>query len=538
MSSIDDELEKRRLHEEIVKLKLAKLEALEREIALRERLPHRYGMKFFPWQKEWFDCRARVQCVTAANQIGKSLTMARKVIEWATNEELWPELWPELHKNNRKPTTMWYLYPTRDMSISEFHDKWRPILPPQDDPEYGWEYSKRDKLPPSLHFIHKGVTIYFKTYAQGAELLQAGSCAVVACDEEIDEALVPELQSRVSATQGYMIFGFTATTGQLFWKKIVEDRTVWPNAWVRQISLFDCMKYTDGTTTMWSKERIKERIDQCTTNAEVQRRIYGKFVKDDGLRFPQFDRDKHLAGYHHIPRNWEVYSGIDFGSGGDKGHPSTIVFVAVNPDYTQARAIRMWRGDKRVTTAEDVIDKWVEMKNTVVNDITATYYDFSATDLGTLAARRGLPFLRADKSRDAGNSIVSSLLKTGILKFYVPSELSEKDGVPDQFLEGYKIAQEFESLSFNAVKSTSSAYCPDDLIDALRYACIKIPFNMRSGNNGDYLIVSADQAKKAATYYSAFEARTNRDALKMWKNNDSLDEIEGEFEFWNGMLGD
>jgi hypothetical protein len=289
------------------------------------------------------------------------------------------------------------------------------------------------------------------------------------------------------------------------------------------------MRFEDGTPTMWTKERIQQRIDQCTTKAEVQRRVFGKFVKDEGLRFPQFDREIHLADYHPVPKDWEVYCGVDYGSGGEKAHPSAIVFVAVNKDYTMARCIRSWRGDKIQTTAEDVIDMWVEMKATIPNEITATYYDYSAADLGTIAGRKSLPWLKADKSRDSGNTMIAGLLKGKVLKFYTPS--SAASVIPPNHLEGFKFAQEFEMLGVKVDKGRDI----DHLLDALRYCLLKIPFRMISKGEGYQLV---GEGKKDEQFFAAFESRDNRSALKVWKNNDDVFLSEGEFEFWNGMLED
>jgi hypothetical protein len=448
------EEELRQIKEDLIKAKLEKLARLEQEIELKARFPHRHSMKFYPWQREWLECRDKIQCLTAANQCGKSHTMMVKTIEWITNKDLWPDLWP-----NSTPRSAWYLYPTKDMALTEFNEKWRQMLPPENDPEFGWTFVKGDKGSALLSFPNIPFDLHFKTYAQGSTLLQASTCSFIICDEELPEDLVPELQARVSSTDGYIVFGFTATIGQAFWKSVVEERVIWPDAWVRQISLYDCMYYEDGTPSPWTKDRIKARIDQCTTKAEVQRRVFGKFVRDEGLRFPHFDRDVHLAEVHPVPKNWEVYCGVDWGSGGERGHPSAICFTAVSPNYREARVIRFWRGDKISTTAEDLIDMWLEMKSTIPNEITATYYDFSAADIGTIAGRRGLPWLKADKGRDSGNAIVSSLLKSKAIKFYIPSDSTN---VPHHYLESFKLAQEFESLGVNVNKSGDR----DDGIDA------------------------------------------------------------------------
>jgi hypothetical protein len=513
-------------HEELLQLKLEKLIRLEEEAELARRLPHKYAGKFYPWQREWFDCVWKEQCLTAANQVGKSSTMIRKCIEWATNKELWPGLWPAATKEGKQPNVFWYCYPSKEMATSEFYDKWVPLLPPKDDPVYGWEDDKLNKFITSLTFIHMGVTVYFKTYGQGAEMLQAGTCYVVFCDEEIYEELISELQARVSATDGYLVFGFTATIGQPFWKAVVEDRALWPNCWVRQISLYDCQKFEDGTPTMWTTERIESRINQCTTKAEVLRRVFGRFVKDEGLRYPTFDRATHLKPYHMVPMDWEIYVGIDYGSGTPGvGHPSAIVFVAVDPGMTRLRVIRTWRGDGRTTTAEDVVDMYETIAAGVPQQIVAAEFDYAAADLGTIASRRGLPFRKADKSKERGVPIINGLFKTGSMLVFEPSDESRRGGIPDEFLQAVKIATEAESLGVAHTKATIRGAVMDDLLDALRYAVVRIP-----------LMWEREKVKGAEAPAREITVDEMRRNPELYRQGDGEMDIEGEIEFWNSIL--
>ena len=73
---------------------------------LREDLPHLYGWKFYPWSREFFESRNKMNLLCAANQIGKSSIAIRKNIEWACNKKLWPELW------DTEPKQFWYFYPS------------------------------------------------------------------------------------------------------------------------------------------------------------------------------------------------------------------------------------------------------------------------------------------------------------------------------------------------------------------------------------------------------------------------------------------
>lgn len=508
----------------LLELKLKKLALLEKQAVEKERRPHLFSQKFYPWQRELFECQNKVMVLTASNQCGKSSTMIKKNIEWATNEKLWPALWPAALAEGQKPTQFVYLYPSKDIATSEYYDKWVPLLPPQDDPEYGWKPIIISKYIWGINFVHKGVIIYFKTYRQGEELLQAGTYWFVTADEELPINLLPELQARVTATNGYMMFGFTATMGQEYWKQVVEDRTKLTDAWVRQVSLFDCMNFEDGTPSRWTEERIQQVIDKCTSPAEVARRVYGKFVKDEGLRYPSFDRTKHVKPFHMIPHDWEYYSGIDYGSGGVKAHPSSIVFIAVNPAHTQLRLARCWRGDDRSTTAQDVVNQYILMAAGIEDKIIAAHYDWAAADLGTIAQRMGLPFQKANKGRNEGITVINTLFKTGALLFYEPVE-----GMPfdPSHLETYKLVSELESL--DAALTKKDGYMADDLADALRYACISIPVDWSGLPGGSHSQWGTKEDKRVAKV----DPRTGETIL-----SDIGNEIVDEIAFWNEVLDD
>jgi hypothetical protein len=139
-TSNEEELRAKR--DELTALKLARLAQLEQEIELKRRLPFKHAGKLYPWQREWIDCMDKEQALTAANQVGKSRTMQIKCLTWIFSPELWPLLWPEMIAQGKYPSVFWYCYPIREMASSEFYDKWVPLLPPEDDPEYGWRIEK------------------------------------------------------------------------------------------------------------------------------------------------------------------------------------------------------------------------------------------------------------------------------------------------------------------------------------------------------------------------------------------------------------
>ena len=87
---------------------------------LRDDLPHLYGQKFYPWSREFFESRNRMNLLCAANQIGKSSIAIRKNIEWACNKKLWPSLW------DSTPKQFWYFYPSDEVATIEVEKKWVP----------------------------------------------------------------------------------------------------------------------------------------------------------------------------------------------------------------------------------------------------------------------------------------------------------------------------------------------------------------------------------------------------------------------------
>ncbi len=463
MSQTNDKLE----------LYIKKLRLLEEEKMLREKFPHMYAHKFYTWSREFLDdWENRTQILTSGNQVSKTSTLIKKLINLAISPDKWKELWPELPVG-MKPSQWWFCCPTKEMATIEFHEKWVPLLPkvPEDDPLYGWKVDKRSKFVLSVNF-NSGINIYFKTYAQDVHSLQGGSCYVMALDEEVPVHLLQELQMRTSATNGFMLFVFTATLGQRFWKEVVEDRTQWKHAKVRQVSLFDCQYYEDGSPSIWTPERIQTTIDKCTSKAEVQKRIYGKFVKDEGLRYMIFDRELHSAPFHPVPKNWDHYAGIDYGSGGERGHPSAISIVAVNPERTKIRLVRHWRGDGIQTTAQDLLNQYVDMTRGL--NITAAYYDYAARDLKTIADRSGLNIIAAEKRVDVGEGIIRSLFKSqDALILYTHNDKADEAGIPPELLQTERMMEEFETLSDVVDKRAQK----DDSIDSLRYALVLLPVN-------------------------------------------------------------
>jgi phage terminase large subunit-like protein len=439
--------------------KLKELQLLKKKLALKEGLPHLYGLPWYDWAWDFFNSTNRYNFLCAANQIGKSSSQIRKCIHWATDPTLWPTLW------RRRPLQFWYLYPNQKTATIEVHKKWvEEFLPKgiyKDHPQYGWKLEIKNKEVFALHF-NTGVSVYFKAYSQDVHDLQAGSCHAVFCDEELPSSLFPELNMRMAATFGYFHMVFTATRGEEFWRQTIEVKGKgerFPLAFKRQVSMYDCLRYRDGSASHWTKEEVQRLEANCGTKAEVQRRIHGRFIKSEGLKYPSFDRDRNVKpAPGPIPSDWLVYAGIDSGGGGDS-HPSAIAFVAVRPDFRKARIFRGWKGDENQdTTASDTLMKYLDLKEKMF--VTQARFDWADKDLGVIAGRMGITLQPAEKSHEKGEQMLNVLFKNGILDIDDTEELQP-------------LVQEFLTLDTDTAKQKAK----DDYIDSVRYCVATIAWD-------------------------------------------------------------
>lgn len=507
--------------EELLKLKKELILLKEKQVELREGLPFLYGWKWYPWAREFYESANKLNFLCAANQISKSSTQIRKCINWATNRELWPTLWA------RKPVQFWYLYPTANQATIEFKTKWQQFLPRgrfKDEAiidgkpnYYAWKADIKNKEIFYIHFFVADVYVYFKSYSQDVQALQTGTCDAIFCDEELPIELYDELIFRISASDGYFHMVFTATLGQEFWREVLEEtgeKERLKEAFKRQVSMYDCLKYEDGTDSHWTMEKIQIVKNRCKTHNEVLRRVYGRFVVDAGLKYEAFNIKTHMRAAREIPKDWFVYGAADVGSGGEKGHPSAICFVAVSPDFRQGEVFLGWRGDGIPTTASDVVQKFQELKGK--RQLQGQYYDWACKDFFEIASRMGEPFIPAEKSHEKGEQVINVLFKNNMLSIHETEELE-------------KLAWELTNLRVETAKNKAK----DDFCDALRYAVTRIPW--------DWSVITGAlpdgyQAPEPNRSPLEQEIEDRRRAFQEDHDQES-GRIEEEFAEWNDFYG-
>lgn len=425
----------------------------------KSELPHLYGFPWYSWARKFFESRYKLSFLTAANQASKSSSQIRKCIDWATDKRKWPELWP-----SSVPQQFWYMYPSADLATSEFETKWMQFLPKgsaKASEEYGWEAEYKKGYIHAIRF-RSGITVYFKNYTQKIQNLQASSVHAIFSDEEMPPEFYDEISARLSATQGYFSMVFTATDGHPLWYRTMErigcEDEAFKTAQKQIVSLYDCLYYEDGSPGGWTLERIKEREASCSSDAEIQRRVMGRFVKEEGRKYHQFDPQRHVKPKYGIPHDWRVYAAVDVGSGRKSTLRTTkssgaIVFIAVNPDNTRATVFKTWRGDDLETSAGDILEQYRLMR--VGLTVVQAAYDYASKEFGIIASRSGENFLPADKSRDSGEQTLNTLFKHNML------DIQDVDHAP-------KLVQELMTVP----AGDKHRKIQDDLSDALRYCSI------------------------------------------------------------------
>lgn len=513
--------------EDILRLKLEQEKLLQEKLKLKQGLPHLYGMNWYEWAWDFFKTENHEAFLVAANQVSKSSTQIRKFIDWATDTAQWIKRWPCLAVMPVQiPNQFWYLYPTADVATIEFETKWMPFMPAgeyKNHPVFGWTDDYEKGKIKSVKF-NSGVTIYFKTYSQNVQDLQSGSVYMLGFDEELPEELLGELQARLNGTDGYFSGVFTATLGQDYWRRVMEpenaEEELHATAWKTSVSLYDCQFYRDGTPSPWTPEKIARAVARCPNKAERSRRIDGRFAVSGGRKYFGFERERNVVAAFKIEADWHIVSGVDIGSGGENNHPGAIAFIAVRPDFKFGAVFKGWRGDEVTTTSGDIFLKHKELKGKLI--MMSQVYDHAAKDFDTIATRNNDPFTKAQKGHDAGEALLNTLFRHGMLVIFGNDP------------ELAKAAVEFSSL----LKATPKTKAKDDFTDAIRYAAGAVPWDLSDIETIPLDPVEAAKPRpepRKKTYLEIVDEE--RRAFVLGSRKEAPDPIQEELDEWNDLYG-
>lgn len=491
------------------------LKDLER---MRHNLPHIYGYKWYQWALDFQRTKNRTKFLVAGNQLSKSSTQIRHVIDLATDPSKWGEYW-DLSKGD--PQVFWYVYPSKSTATKEFTHKWvKEFLPRNEMKEhelYGWKATYNDKKEIEKVEFNTGVTIYFPTWAQQ---LQSSTIHYCAIDEEIPYKIWPELVMRVSHYDGIISMVFTSTLGEREWFKAMElmgkKGETFTDAWKMRVTVDDCRFYADGSPTHINDEWIAKKKAQLGSKNEILRRLYGRFIMaTEGLQYPTYKPEIHRIAPFPIPKDYLVFSGVDIGSGG-KAHPAAISFIAVRPDMKLAIVFKHWRGDPenipgpdKNTTSKDILVQYQKMRGSL--EMAGEYYDWQSKDFHTFAAREGESFEMAEKGQDYGKELLNAAFKNKMLYIF---DLPETEPLHD----------ELTTLREGVKKSKAK----DDSIDSMRFGFSRVEMDMSDVKEGITADIT-DVMEKATR-------KTTRHAPPDPEDDDDAFGVEEEIAYFNDFM--
>ena len=443
----------------------------------REHLPHFFYKKLYRWSYDFIMTNNPLAFVCGANQIAKTSTMIRKVIYRATSKHLWKYMY------RTRPKNAWYFYPGTKVLDIEWDGKWMEWMPqvPSSHPLhkiYGWEKIKNRQQFTGIRF-RTGVELNFRYYSQGVSSLQSSTLSDIYGDEEIPFRFCEEMRGRLMASKGTWNSGFTATLGQQYWYDVMEKQGMpgerHPEAFKRIISLFDCMKYIDGSQgEIWPTYKSIADFIKTLDNDEdtIKRRVFGRFIPTTGLAFESYSYEKTTISRIVLSRQMDYFLVVDPGSGGKLGHPTGILLLGVDNEKHRIYVLSPWRGDGIVTSNGFIIRQMMEMAGSC--PLQALIYDGAAADfkLDVIEALPRLPLIAADKKRDFGFGRVNSYLDVGAIKIPESRPLGVASWDRDENMklhEELKLTRRTENL-----QGQKTGNQIDDLTDCLRYACMHI----------------------------------------------------------------
>lgn len=444
-----------------------------------------------------------------------SSSQIRHMIDLATNPPKWKKFFMV-----REPRTFWYIYPDGNKVSEEVEEKWIPEFMPRgsmrNHPQYGWEKIIQASKFKGFKF-NTGVSIYFKTWRQD---FQAATIDMIGIDEEIPFSKYDELIQRLTIAKGVMSMAFTATLGQREWFETIELKGKhgerFPNAFKRQISLeYDCKYYADGTPSMFTDEEIRRRKALCSSEREINRRVHGRFVSDEGLAFPSFQRTNNVKKAGETDRQWLFYGGIDIGTGGRDGHPAAIAISAIHPKFQKGKLYRFWMGNQYETTnTSQILNKYIEMTRDL--RMTGSFYDWHSKEFYLRAQAAGVPLIKADKAQDFGVDLMNTLFRN---RMY---DIEEGEHIDN-------LLYELENLKIQDVKLRKTR-ARDDACDAVRYSLSSVPWDFSNIT----MVPEDDEAKNTEPIHRERGRELNRPRKKEHEDEWGF---EQDIEEFNELLG-
>jgi len=253
--------------------------------------------------------------------------------------------------------------------------------------------------------------------------LQATEVDLAVVDEEVDQLLWEELQSRRITRGGSVIVAATLIRSE-DWCVNLEEQAESGNSDVFLVRLSTYRARDAGHVSA----RVIREMETSLPPEEVEVRLHGKSRKSEGRVYPEFGK-QHVIEPFAIPREWPRYCAIDPG-----WRTAACIWVAVAPDgkyviyrelyfhgKTYIELAHSWFAATGYKRHPSNADLWIvdpdQTENIEVTwiDPSAFRHEISGTSgVGVLLAMAGLACAPARNDVDAGIEMCRTALMPGL----------------------------------------------------------------------------------------------------------------------------
>lgn len=262
-------------------------------------------------------------------------------------------------------------------------------------------YKKQD----SLIQLNNGGVVWIRSADKpdAVEGLTARRCwmdEAALCNETTYDKVCQRLVQKAGEPRGRLLMTTTPYGSPSSWMnlRLIELRAQLKWLFYINFSMAD-NPYIDRAVYDRAKATMNESI--------FQRDFEGRFVKIEGLIYPEFNRHDHVVEPFEIPAYWPRWSGLDYGW----TDPTAILGIAFDPESKKFIIYKQFYKNRQLA---QVIGKWLKDEN-----FTYTIYDPAAVavmnEVRTVCKLRIEP---ADNEVDVGIQRITKLLKENRLQIF------------------------------------------------------------------------------------------------------------------------
>ena len=336
-------------------------------------------------------------------------------------------------------------------------------------------YRRRNAPALPLHVVfNNGSEITFKSAEAGRTKYQGAPLDYVWLDEEHPADVVEEARTRLLARQGHLVATLTPLLRMAWVKKLEEE----PGTRVFRASMIQAAE-----AGLLDLDAVRA-FERSLPERQRRVRVHGDFVALEGLVYPTFARDTHVAqlradvlkiGSHSIatlPLNprWPRWAAVDWGI----NNPTAVIVAAEDP--IQGRLII----ERCYYSSGIRASEWARLLKVRLPRLRVPLIsDHDAQARAELEAE-GIPTARADKEVDRGLETVERLLDKKCPDG-LPALLFLETGATDKGLgtcDASKVVWELESYHYPRARPgrpdpvDRPVKLNDHALDALRYLCV------------------------------------------------------------------